>query len=172
MKTKLIKTAALTSMALLFAAAASGQATVPNTHVMAAADTAYDAAAKEGRRTLPTFLAKWRAKPEGYAAFRVKAAFRTDDGRGEEDLWFEPVSVAANGALTGRLSDRATRIGALKAGGQVTVLADRVVDWMYVKDRRMFGQFTMRAQLGRMPPAQRAQYEAILSPTPLGPGGH
>jgi uncharacterized protein YegJ (DUF2314 family) len=138
-----------------------------NVHGVPLADPAFDSAAREARRTLPIFLAKWRAKPAGYAAFRVKAAFRTDDGLGDEYLWFEPQTVSANGQMSGRLSNDTTRILKMKMGSSVQVEPRKIVDWMYVKDRRMFGQFTMRAQLDRATPQQRAQFEAVLSPTPL-----
>jgi uncharacterized protein YegJ (DUF2314 family) len=143
-----------------------------NTHLVPMVDKAFDTAAAEARRAFPVFLAKWKTQPAGYSAFRVKAGFRTDDGLGEEYLWFQPEVVSADGRITGRLSNDATRISKLTTGAQIQVDAGKVVDWMYLKGGKMYGQFTMRAQLSRATPQQRAQFEAVLSPTPLESGDH
>jgi uncharacterized protein YegJ (DUF2314 family) len=141
-----------------------------NVHSVPVGDKATRDAEIEARRTFPIFLAKWRAKSPGYAAFRVKAEFATDDGRGQEVMWLEPMSVAADGSLEGVLSDDAVAITRLKMGSKVRVPAAKIADWMYIKDRKMFGQFTMRAQLNLASPQQRAQFDAMLSPAPLEPG--
>src|SRR4051794_27806047 len=91
---------------------AAAQPSIPksergNAHAVPVADAATQAAEREARRTLPIFLAKWQAKPAGYSAFRLKAGFRTDDGRGDEFLWLEPLNVAPDGTITGRLSNDA-----------------------------------------------------------------
>ena len=78
-------------------------------------------------------------------------------------MWFEPTNVAADGAIEGRLSSDATAIAHLRMGARVQVPAAKVADWMYVKDRKMFGQYTMRAQLRLAGPEERAQLLAMLS---------
>jgi uncharacterized protein YegJ (DUF2314 family) len=142
-----------------------------NVYFTPVGDPAMAAAEREARRTLPIFLAKWRAKPAGYSAFRLKAGFRTDDGRGEEFLWLEPLSIAPDGAITGRLSDDAVAVSSLRQGVAVKAPSAKIGDWMYVKGGRIFGAFTTRAHLARATREERAQLLPILSPTPLEPGG-
>lgn len=173
MRLRLILSSAAVTLAVSAPLGAWAQASERgNTYVAPAHDQAFDAAMAEARRTLPLFWAKWRAKPAGYSAFRLKAGLRTDDGRGHEYLWLEPLAVDADGTIRGKLSDDAVAIRGLKVGMSVKVRPADVGDWMYVKDRKMYGQYTLRVELSRAPPDQRAQYLALLSPAPLEPGDH
>jgi uncharacterized protein YegJ (DUF2314 family) len=143
-----------------------------STTIAPAGDSILARAEAEARETLPIFLAKWRGRAPGASAFRVKAGFPTDDGRGTEHLWLTVERVSADGAITGRLSNDPVRISSLASGSVVTVPQARVSDWMYVRGGKMYGQFTGRANLGRMPAEMRAQLQAILAPTPLEAGDH
>ncbi len=143
-----------------------------NTTIAPAGDSVLARAEAKARETLPVFLAKWREHAPGASAFRVKAGFPTDDRRGTEHLWLTIERVEANGAITGRLSNDPVRISSLTSGSVVTVPQASVSDWMYVRGGKMYGQFTGRASLSRMPAEMRAQLEAILAPTPLEAGDH
>ena len=141
-------------------------------HVIPANDPAFNAAAKEARRQLSVFAAKLRSKSPDCIECRVKVEFQADDVLGVEDFWIEPTHVGADGSVDGLVSEPSTRIARLKQGSEIHARADQIVDWMYVQDGKIFGQFTMRAQFDRMTPQQRAQFEALLAPTPLEPGDH
>ena len=60
----------------------------------------------------------------------------------------------------------------MRQGVEVQVPSAKVADWMYVKDRKMFGHYTTRAQLDLASPEERAQLVALLAPKPLEPGDH
>jgi uncharacterized protein YegJ (DUF2314 family) len=109
-------------------------------------DPPMDAAIAEARASLPVFWAKYDAA-EDKSDFMVKAGMKDRYG-GREHIWIY---------LDGR-------------AGEVPV-AD-LSDWAYGRDGKYYGMYTTRVLIGRMTPAQRAESEAILAPTPLEPKTH
>ncbi len=123
------------------------------------------AAKAEAIRTLPIFWAKWSAQPPGYGDFALKVAFKVKDG-GIEHIWARPVSRQA-GELVVRLANDPAYLSGLKLGSVVKVVESDVSDWAYARDGKLYGHFTTRALLGAADPAERAELERVLAPTPL-----
>ena len=64
---------------------------------------------------------------------------------------------------------RPAYVADLKLGSEVRVLASDVSDSSYAHDGKLYGHFTTRALVSKASPAERAEMEAALSPTPLEP---
>ena len=115
--------------------------------------------------TLPIFWAKWSAKPPGYSDFALKVAFKVKD-HGSEHIWARPLS-RAGAELVVRLANDPAYLSGLKLGSVVKVVESDVSDWAYARDGKLYGHFTTRALLGAADPAERAELERVLAPTPL-----
>jgi uncharacterized protein YegJ (DUF2314 family) len=134
--------------------------------VTEANDPAMILAVAEARRTLPIFWTQLDDQGQHTSDFRVKLGLTTPNGA-VEHLWAE---------VTGRTDDKVSGVLLSDAfdlplveGAVVTESITKISDWSYFKDGRLYGGYTMRAILDRLSSRDRAEYTAILSPTPLEP---
>jgi uncharacterized protein YegJ (DUF2314 family) len=150
---------------------------VPATHVSAPAlaqqggiinvptqDKAMAAAIESAKATLPKFFERL-VKPEtGDERFAVKIRYdtsrRTADG---EHIWANQV-VREGDKVSATISNQPRDIAGLKMGQRVTVPVSRLTDWMFVRDSKYHGAYTLRAMLPFMPADQAADFKARLAP--------
>ena len=74
-----------------------------------------------------------------------------------------------NGRISGELARdengwRSTNRG--ERGQRVVIDPERIADWLYLRDGKIMGNFTLRVLLPKMPPEQAAQLKARLWPLP------
>ena len=100
----------------------------------------------DARRTLPDFLAHLANPAPGEHGFTIKYDLVPEPGR-TENIWVDVLS-ASPGAIIGRLANVPvdTRF---KLGEKVTVTEDQIIDWGYMSNGVMQGNFTTRAMLPR-----------------------
>jgi uncharacterized protein YegJ (DUF2314 family) len=123
-----------------------------------------DAAMAEASKSLPQFWAKFDAREPGTTDFVVKLAMPA--GHGTEYIWADPVSHSDT-EVVATLANEPFHIEGVHSGSRVIVRPEKVVDWTYEKNGKLYGHFTTRALLRQMTAAERAQVEPDLSPTPL-----
>lgn len=102
-------------------------------------DQAMEAAMAEASRRWPEFVAVFQAKPVGAEGFLVKARFPFREET--EHMWIEPEAATLND-VSGTLANTSMYNPKLRQGAKVTVAADDISDWGYVKDGEMIGLFT------------------------------
>lgn len=162
--------------AALFAAPAAVFAQSANSHrppadkpmQFADSDPAMNAAIAEARRSLPDFWKRFDTDPVVAETAKVKMAFDTPDG-GEVHLWIRELR-REGGAIVGILDNQPANLPGLAKGDTVTIVQARLSDWRYVRDGRMYGGFTTRVMVPRLPADQQAMYRQILSENPLESG--
>jgi uncharacterized protein YegJ (DUF2314 family) len=126
-------------------------------------DAAIEAAIAQARETLPTF---WRVLAEGDASdCHLKVGLTTPNGA-IEHLWIKPAERREDKVI-GRLVSEPLDLEDVMIGSEVAVDLDRISDWAYIRNGRMFGAFTQRAMLHQIKPSARRRLAAALSPTPL-----
>jgi uncharacterized protein YegJ (DUF2314 family) len=54
-------------------------------------------------------------------------------------------------------------VGNVKIGQSWTVKRTEISDWMFMRDGRMYGNYTMRPLLKTMPEAEAAKYRSMLA---------
>lgn len=131
-------------------------------------DPAMIAAIADGRRTLPTFWAAYDADPEVRETAMIKVGLTTDGG-GEEHIWAESITREGE-VIRGRLANRPEHLPGLQMGSEVVIEPDRISDWGYEKNGKLWGVYTQRVMMKNMPEAEAAEMRAWLSPTPLESG--
>ena len=133
--------------------------------VVASGDPSMEAAIAQARETLPIF---WRCFEAGAAdSFQLKAGLSTPNGA-TEHLWLYP-SGWREGKVVAILANQPRDLVDVGAGDEVLVDPDRITDWGYAKNGRLYGAFTQRAALHELSRSMRRQLEAVLAPTPLEP---
>lgn len=95
--------------------------------------------------------------------FHVKAAI--DDGGRVEHCWLSRCACA-EGAFVGEIDNEPQFVTTVRPGQRWSVPEAEISDWMFVKDGRMWGNFTLRVMLDTVPGPQRAELQAALAPMP------
>jgi uncharacterized protein YegJ (DUF2314 family) len=120
--------------------------------VLVANDDADMAAAfRKARETLPEFLALARAPQSTASKLAVKIAI--PDGDGNEYFWLNQFAPHGN-KYTGRINNTPRSAKQVTFGQVVEFSEDEIVDWLYMEDGKMRGNFTACAMLKREPPDQ------------------
>ena len=72
------------------------------------------------------------------------------DGEEVEHLWLTDVSYS-DGKFTGILNEDPQSVRNVIFGQEVTVEETEILDWMYLDDGKLVGNYTLRVFLKRMP---------------------
>jgi uncharacterized protein YegJ (DUF2314 family) len=104
------------------------------------------AAIRKGRQTLPDFLKLSRAPGPSMSDFAVKVAVRAGDQF--EYFWITNFENT-DGQFSGRLDNIPRWAKHLKAGDIISFKQNEIVDWLYIQDGRMVGNFTFCALMQR-----------------------
>jgi len=118
-------------------------------------DSDMAAAMRKARSSLPEFFAVAKSPKPSMKGFAVKVGVR--DGNGHEFFWIAPFERKGDG-YSGRLNNTPRTVKNLKAGDTITFAENEIVDWIYIDDGKMKGNYTACALLKREP---RQQAEAF-----------
>ena len=133
--------------------------------VVQTGEAALEAATVEARATLELFWQKFESRAA--EQYQLKAGLTTPF-EAIEHVWLKPIE-RRDGKILGVLISQPVDLADISAGEQITVDADRISDWAYFKDGKLYGAFTQRAMLDRISPKMRREIEAALAPTALEP---
>jgi len=125
---------------------------------------AVNVAIAKAKGTLPVFFAR-NAKPQpGDSGFAVKIRYPTGkpDGSGEH-IWASNV-VRDGDTVSATIANEPREIPGLAKGQRVTVPVSQLTDWMYIRDDRYHGAYTVRALVPFMRPEQAAAMRKRLAP--------
>ncbi len=121
-------------------------------------DAAMEKAIERARGEVDVFIAELE-NPTG-VDHAVKAP--VEDGGQVEHFWLTDV-VYEDGRFTGRIGNDPGIVGNVSFGQEWTVAKDEISDWMYLKDEKIHGNYTMRPLLETLPPEEAAQMRAMLA---------
>jgi len=156
-----INTKKLNAFATLFAMIvfAIGCSSRPDTLVEGGYDEAEMAAATERAITeVDTFIADLKSgRSENYA---VKVPI--EDGGKTEHFWLSGVTFADN-KFTGTIDNEPGMVSNVKMGQQYTVGKTEISDWMFMRDGKMHGNYTMRPLLATMPEEEAEKYRSLFA---------
>ena len=94
------------------------------------------------QRTLDSFVAEYEHPKPGDRGFGIQGSFPTPSG--PEHIWVHLTSYK-NGVFTGHLADEPTAATSIHKGDKVSVKSADVSDWIYEKDGKKVGGFTIDA---------------------------
>jgi uncharacterized protein YegJ (DUF2314 family) len=124
---------------------------------------AVNASIAKARETLPVFFARL-AKPErGDSDFQVKIRYDTSKPPAGEHIWARDV-VREGDKVSATIATKPYDIPDLKQGQRVTVPISQLTDWLYVRDNKYHGAYTVRALLPFMKPEDAEQMKRDLAP--------
>lgn len=116
------------------------------------------AATQRAINEVDAFIAELNAgTSEDYA---VKAPI--EDNGEIEHFWLTDVSYS-NGKFKGTIGNDPGMVTNVKIGQTWEVKKDEISDWMYMRDGKMHGNYTLRPLLATMPEAEADELRSILA---------
>ena len=148
------------AIALLLLLAVSGcDKSTPDTLVESGYDEQeMNAAIARARSEVDSFISEL-SKPTG-TNHAVKAPI--EDAGETEHFWLTDVSFQ-NGEFKGTINNDPGIVGNVKLGQTWTIKKTEISDWMFMRDGKMHGNYTMRPLLKTMPEDEAAKYRSILA---------
>jgi len=139
--------------------ACSGQAKKPDTLI----ETGYDeeemeAAIARARREVDSFIAEL-SKPTG-ENHAVKIPIT--DGDQTEHFWLIDVAYV-DGEFSGIINNEPGMVSNVRIGDKRQVSKAELSDWMFMRDGKMHGNYTLRPLLAAMPADEAEKYRSMLA---------
>lgn len=117
-----------------------------------------EAAIALARKEADQFIAEL-ASPAG-TDHAVKAPIEDNDL--VEHFWLVDVSFE-NGTFTGTIDNDPGIVSNVTIGQTWTVKKEDISDWLFFRDNKMYGNYTVRPLLNAMPPDQAKKIRSILA---------
>lgn len=121
-------------------------------------ETEMDAAIARARSEVDSFISEL-ANPTG-TDHAVKVPIE-DDGQ-IEHFWLSEVSYK-DGRFEGVINNDPGIVDNVKIGQPWTVQKEQISDWLYMRDGKMHGNYTMRPLLKTMPETEAEKLRSILA---------
>ncbi|MGI8979728.1 MAG: YegJ family protein [Pirellulaceae bacterium] len=117
-----------------------------------------DAAIARARSEVDSFIAEM-TKGNG-TDFAVKAPI---EDKGEtEHFWLTDV-VYRDGEFAGKIGNEPGSVGKVKLGQPWTIKKEQISDWLFMRDGKMHGNYTLRPLLKTMPENEAAKLRSMLA---------
>lgn len=117
-----------------------------------------DAAIARARGEVDSFIAELNNPTGDGHAVKIPI---TDDGE-VEFFWLVDVAYQ-NGKFAGVINNEPAMVANVKLGDRREVGKAEIADWMYLRDGKMYGNYTMRPLLKSMPEDQAKKFEAMFA---------
>jgi len=157
--------AALAAFLVMAAFLACGRGRPSPTVLVGDGDTELLRIAEAAGATLPIFLDRLNGPKRGESGFAVKLRLPgpEDGDAGEEQVWLGNIGFAG-GNFHGTLSNAPVLPGSPAKGERVRFGADRITDWMFLRDGMIVGGRSIRYLLLSIPEEERDERQrAILA---------
>jgi uncharacterized protein YegJ (DUF2314 family) len=146
-------------LALSFCSSCSEVTSKPDTLIQGGFDEKeMDAAVARARREVDSFIAELSHPTGEDHAVKVPIA----DGEAVEHFWLVDVTYQ-NGEFSGRINNEPGMVSNVQMGDRRQVAKAEMSDWLFMRDGKMHGNYTLRPLLKTMPEKDVKIYEAMLA---------
>lgn len=128
-----------------------------------ATDARMNAAIADARKNLPHFWSRLEKPGQGESDFNLKV--RIEDKEGVEHFWCSDIR-RESGRLSGVINNDAMIVKCVSNGQRVAFNEDQISDWLYMREGKMIGNYTVRPLMRDMSKQERREIEAMLGPLP------
>lgn len=131
------------------------QAVDPKPYQVRSEHAAMQEAVTKARKTVGQFIGALQHPSPGESDFEVKKPF-VEEGN-VEHIWLSDVTFA-RGRFQGKVDNEPGKIRGLKAGQVVSVNFDEISDWVYIKNGKLIGGYTIRAHYNELTPHEKKEF--------------
>jgi uncharacterized protein YegJ (DUF2314 family) len=123
-------------------------------------DTEMEAAKAQARATLAQFWERLANPGVGEEGFALKVALPYGTNN-TEHIWTKDVE-RKDGRITGVINNVPRDVKGVRIGQRIDIAEAQISDWMFMRNGKMVGNYTLRPLLKRMPAKDAARYRAML----------
>lgn len=123
-------------------------------------DEDMNAAIQEAIRTFPFFMRAMQQPDSSLTDFAVKMKFAKGDVN-REHRWVSDLHMIG-GQLFGVLKDDPLHADGMESGDTLRVIRDDISDWMYLKNGKLQGGYTMKAKYNKMDENNKRKFREAL----------
>jgi uncharacterized protein YegJ (DUF2314 family) len=123
-------------------------------------DVEMNAAIAKARASLPEFWAKFDHPAEGESDFCLKVKITGKEG--VEHFWLGDLAKT-NDALYGTINNDADIVHSVKLGDRIQIPEADISDWLYQRNGKMVGNYTLRVLFKQMPAKEVTKLKAMLA---------
>ena len=123
-------------------------------------DPEMNAAIAKGRETLPKFWQVFRDHPKGESDFALKV--KITDEKGTEYFWAIDIAQR-DGETLGTINNDPEIVKSVKLGDRIAIPEKDISDWMYMRDEKIVGNYTLRPLLKKMPKDEAERLKNMLA---------
>jgi uncharacterized protein YegJ (DUF2314 family) len=151
------------SIALLLiavlATALDGCSKEHNTISVAADDQEMNAAIAKARATLPQFWQTFEKREHGESDFSLKVEIT--DKKQTEHFWLSDIE-RKDGKVFGTINNDPDKVGSVKLGDRIPIPEADISDWLFMRDGKMVGNYTLRVLFKQMTEKEVEHYKKML----------
>ncbi len=118
------------------------------------------AAIAKARESLPRFWQVFENPRQGETGFALKV--KIADKSGIEHFWASNLQ-RHQGKVTGTIDNDPNTVTSVKLGDRIEILEANVSDWLYMRDGKMVGNYTLRPLFKQMPAEEVEQLKKIMA---------
>lgn len=122
-------------------------------------DPEMTAAIAKARETLPHFWAVFANPTRGETNFSLKV--KITDKQGTEHFWATDIE-ARDGKTVGTISNEPNVVRRVKLGDRIDIPQADISDWLYLREGKMIGNYTVKALFKQMPADEVERLKAVM----------
>jgi len=123
-------------------------------------DSEMTAAIARARETLPQFWGAFEKHERGESDFSLKV--RITDKHGTEHFWATDIEHR-EGKIKGIINNDPNTITSVKLGDVVEIPEADITDWLYMREGKMVGNFTLKVLFKQMPAKEVEYYKKMMA---------
>jgi uncharacterized protein YegJ (DUF2314 family) len=124
-------------------------------------DAEMEAAIARAREKLPHFWQVFAHSDKGEGDFSLKV--RIKDSHGTEHFWVTQIERKEDGEIFGVINNDPEIVKSVKLNDRVAVPEEKISDWLYMRDGKMVGNYTLRVLFKHMPPKEVEYYKQMMA---------
>ena len=126
---------------------------------VAADDQEMNAAIAKARSTLPVFWKSFERPARNEESFALKV--KITDANGTEHFWVNEIQ-RKNGKISGEINNDPEIVKSVKIGQRIDVRDEQISDWMFTRNGKIVGNYTMRPLLKTLPKGEADRLRSML----------
>jgi len=123
-------------------------------------DVEMNTAIAKARASLPEFWQHFERPRTGETSFSLKV--KISEGKETEHFWTDHIEQK-DGKVFGIIGNDAESVHNVKLGDRVEILEPNISDWMYLRNDKIVGNYTMRPLFKHMSAKDVEKYKGMLA---------
>jgi len=124
-------------------------------------DAEMESAIATAREKLPQFWQVFTHPEKGESDFSLKVKIK--DSHGTEHFWVTEIERKEDGKIFGVINNDPEIVKSVKLNDRIAVPEGDISDWLYSRDGKMVGNYTLRVLFKQMPPKEVQYYKQMMA---------